>query len=104
MATASYRLLPVITLKEEIQGQDAEELVAKCPLDVFDIEDMGGGSKRAKVRVFFFIFFIAAQDQALTICSLFFFERERSLRAKVSDHPLVSEISLLWCRTFRFFR
>ena len=49
VATASYRLLPVITLKEEIEGQDAEELVAKCPLDVFDIEDLGGGSKRAKV-------------------------------------------------------
>ena len=42
-------MLPVITLKEEIEGQDAEELVAKCPLDVFDIEDLGGGSKRAKV-------------------------------------------------------
>lgn len=50
VATASYRLLPVITLNEEIEGQDAEELVAKCPLDVFDIEDLGGGSKRAKVR------------------------------------------------------
>eukprot|EP00903_Cladosiphon_okamuranus_P005518 g5496.t1 len=49
VATASYRLLPVITLKEEIEGQDAEELVAKCPLDVFDIEDLGGGNKRAKV-------------------------------------------------------
>lgn len=54
VATASYRLLPVITLKEEIVGQDAEELVAKCPLDVFDIEDLGGGSKWAKVRFFFF--------------------------------------------------
>lgn len=51
VATASYRLLPVVSLKEEIEGQDAEELVAKCPLDVFDIEDLGGGSKRAKVRL-----------------------------------------------------
>lgn len=50
VATASYRLLPVITLEEEIEGRDAEDLVAKCPLDVFDIEDLGGGSKRAKVR------------------------------------------------------
>lgn len=50
VATASYRLLPVITLNEEIEGQDAEELVAKCPLNVFDIEDLGGGDKRAKVR------------------------------------------------------
>lgn len=52
VATASYRLLPVVTLKEEIEGQDAEDLVAKCPLEVFDIEDLGGGSKRAKVHVF----------------------------------------------------
>lgn len=50
VATASYRLLPVIDLKEEVVGQDAEELVAKCPLNVFDIEDLGGGDKRAKVR------------------------------------------------------
>ncbi len=49
VATASYRLLPVITLKEEIKGEDADELVAKCPLEVFDIEDLGGGSRRAKV-------------------------------------------------------
>ena len=55
VATASYRLLPVITLKEEVVGQDAEELAAKCPLDVFDIEDLGGGSKRAKVRLFLFL-------------------------------------------------
>ncbi|CAM9658549.1 unnamed protein product [Ectocarpus sp. 6 AP-2014] len=49
VATASYRLLPVVTLKEEVEGQEAEELVAKCPLNVFDIEDLGGAGKRAKV-------------------------------------------------------
>lgn len=49
VATASYRLLPVISLKEDVEGHDAEELVAKCPLNVFDIEDLGDGSKRAKV-------------------------------------------------------
>lgn len=53
VATASYRLLPVVTLKQEVEGEEAEELVAKCPLDVFDIEDLGGGSKRAKVGAFF---------------------------------------------------
>lgn len=57
VATASYRLLPVITLKDDVMGQDAEELVAKCPLDVFDIEDLGGGSKRAKVRFFYLFLF-----------------------------------------------
>lgn len=50
VATASYRLLPVVTLKEEVEGQEAEELMAKCPLNVFDIEDLGGAGKRAKVR------------------------------------------------------
>lgn len=50
VATASYRLLPVISLKEEVVGQEADELVAKCPLNVFDIEDLGGGSKRAEVN------------------------------------------------------
>ena len=49
VATASYRLLPIVSLKEEIEDDDAEELVAKCPLNVFDIEDLGGGMKRAKV-------------------------------------------------------
>lgn len=49
VATASYRLLPVVTLKQEVEDEEAEELVAKCPLDVFDIEDLGGGGKRAKV-------------------------------------------------------
>lgn len=49
VATASYRLLPVVSLKEEIVGEEAEELVVKCPLNVFDIEDLGDGDKRAKV-------------------------------------------------------
>lgn len=50
VATASYRLLPVITLKEEVEGEEADDLVAKCPLGVFDIEDLDGGDRRAKVR------------------------------------------------------
>ena len=32
-----------------ILGAEAEELVAKCPLNVFDIEDMGKGKKQAVV-------------------------------------------------------
>lgn len=51
VATASYRLLPVVSLKQDVVGQEAEELVAKCPLNVFDIEDLGGGDTRAKVTV-----------------------------------------------------
>lgn len=41
VATAYYRLLPDITLNEVIKGEDAKELKAKCPMNVFDIEDSG---------------------------------------------------------------
>ena len=39
VATAAYRLMPVISFKQEVVGEKAEELVAKCPMKVFDIED-----------------------------------------------------------------
>jgi len=42
VATASYRLLPEIKLTENIKGSKAKELVEKCPMKVFDIEDIGG--------------------------------------------------------------
>lgn len=35
---ASYRLLPEIRLKE-LSEEESQELVAKCPMKVFDIED-----------------------------------------------------------------
>lgn len=41
VATASYRMLPEVTLKEEVDGERAHELVEKCPMNVFDIEDSG---------------------------------------------------------------
>ena len=41
VATAYYRLIPDISLNEEITGSEAEELKAKCPMNVFDIEDSG---------------------------------------------------------------
>ena len=51
VATASYRLLPQISFAEgaSIEGADAEELVAKCPMGVFDLEDLGGGRKGVAV-------------------------------------------------------
>jgi len=49
VSTATYRLLPEITFKEDITGEDAEELVNLCPMKVFDIEDLGKGAKRAVV-------------------------------------------------------
>jgi DNA-directed RNA polymerase I and III subunit RPAC1 len=45
VATASYRLLPVIDLQQQLSGDLAEELVAMCPMKVFDIEDLGRGKK-----------------------------------------------------------
>eukprot|EP01027_Heterolobosea_sp_BB2_P021055 GEZU01030114.1.p1 GENE.GEZU01030114.1~~GEZU01030114.1.p1 ORF type:complete len:380 (-),score=76.18 GEZU01030114.1:121-1212(-) len=48
VATATYRLLPEILLVGEIKGAHAEELVKKCPMNVYDIEDLGG-EKRAYV-------------------------------------------------------
>jgi DNA-directed RNA polymerase I and III subunit RPAC1 len=42
VATASYRLLPEVSFKQKVTGDLARELVAKCPMGVFDIEDIGG--------------------------------------------------------------
>ncbi|KAF2074475.1 hypothetical protein CYY_004220 [Polysphondylium violaceum] len=39
VCTASYRLLPVITVDPSVTGDKAKELVNKCPKKVFDIED-----------------------------------------------------------------
>lgn len=47
VATASYRLMPEVTLPQDVVGDEAKELTALCP-EVFDIEDIGGGAKSAK--------------------------------------------------------
>lgn len=45
VATASYRLLPQIELKEPIEGADAHALIKDgCAMNVFDIEDLCGVS------------------------------------------------------------
>jgi DNA-directed RNA polymerases I and III subunit RPAC1 len=41
VATASYRMLPEVTIKETVTGTRAQELVKLCPMGVFDIEDSG---------------------------------------------------------------
>jgi len=46
VATAAYRLLPDVTLPAPVVNAEAEELVKMCPLNVFDIEDLGGGSQK----------------------------------------------------------
>lgn len=58
VATAWYRMLPEVVLLEEIEDEDAIELVEKCPVNVFDIEDIGKGRKRATV----------ARPRACTLC------------------------------------
>jgi len=50
VATATYRLLPDVRIVEEVRDELADELVRKCPMKVFDIEDMGGGHRRAYVK------------------------------------------------------
>ncbi|KAG5550965.1 hypothetical protein RHGRI_009400 [Rhododendron griersonianum] len=56
VATAWYRMLPEVELLQELKGEMAEKLVKKCPVNVFDIEDLG--KKRATV----------ARPRACTLC------------------------------------
>ena len=49
VSTASYRMLPEINIVQETTGEKARELVKKCPMNVFDIEEVGGGVERAVV-------------------------------------------------------
>jgi DNA-directed RNA polymerase alpha subunit len=43
VATAFYRLLPEVTLTQQVEGEEAAALEKMCPKKVFDIEDLGGG-------------------------------------------------------------
>ncbi|PKA45703.1 DNA-directed RNA polymerase II subunit RPB3-A [Apostasia shenzhenica] len=49
VCTAWYRMLPEVLLLKEVKGNDAEELVKKCPVGVFDIEDIEHDVQRAVV-------------------------------------------------------
>jgi len=56
VATAFYRLMPDIEITKDIVGEDAEELVQTCPMNVYglaDIEDIGskGSKKKGKKAV-----------------------------------------------------
>ncbi|TXG75061.1 hypothetical protein ES332_1Z019100v1 [Gossypium tomentosum] len=48
VATAWYRMLPELRI-DYIEDDLAEELKSKCPVNVFDIEDLGKGRRRATV-------------------------------------------------------
>lgn len=49
VCTAFYRLLPQITFNKDILGANAEKLKQTCPMNVFDIEELPKGGKRAIV-------------------------------------------------------
>jgi DNA-directed RNA polymerase I and III subunit RPAC1 len=38
------------TYLRRVQGKEAEDLKAKCPMDVFDIEDLGGSLRATAAR------------------------------------------------------
>ncbi|GKV44567.1 hypothetical protein SLEP1_g51735 [Rubroshorea leprosula] len=43
VGTAWYRMLPEVVLSEHVEDDVAEELKRRCPVNVFDIEDIGNG-------------------------------------------------------------
>ena len=42
VCTASYKLLPEVVISKPILGENAQVLVDKCPMGVFDIENLDG--------------------------------------------------------------
>ncbi|KAF5821357.1 putative DNA-directed RNA polymerase [Helianthus annuus] len=79
VATAWYRMLPEVVLLQDIEDEDAQKLVNKCPVNVFDIEDMGKGVKRATV----------ARPRACTLCRECIREpgwEEKVALRRVKDH------------------
>lgn len=78
VATASYRMLPEVKLKTKLDGSIAQQLVEKCPMNVFDIED---GCARV------------AQPRACTMCRECIREPEWNERVELSrkrDHFIFS--------------
>lgn len=78
VATASYRMLPEVKLKSKVHGNTAQQLVEKCPMNVFDIED---GCARV------------AQPRACTMCRECIREPEWNERVELTrkrDHFIFS--------------
>lgn len=72
-------MLPEVILLKDIEDDDAEELVKKCPVNVFDIEDIAKGRKRATV----------ARPRACTLCRECIREpgwEEKVALRRVKDH------------------
>ncbi|GAV59664.1 RNA_pol_A_bac domain-containing protein/RNA_pol_L domain-containing protein [Cephalotus follicularis] len=80
VATAWYRMLPEVVLLKEVEGEMADILKAKCPVGVFDIEDIGNGKKRATV----------ANPRVCTLCRECIREEEKSdKKSDETSEPLV---------------
>ncbi|XP_031479185.1 uncharacterized protein LOC116250007 [Nymphaea colorata] len=75
VATAWYRMLPEVVLLKDVVGDKAEQLVAKCPVKVFDIEDLGGGNKKA----------VVTNSRACTLCRECIRKEERTASAGNED-------------------
>ncbi|XP_034249654.1 DNA-directed RNA polymerases I and III subunit RPAC1 [Thrips palmi] len=83
VATASYRLLPEITLTKDVEGELAERLQSCFSPGVIGLEDNGHGKKRAKVK-----------DARYDSCSrnVFRYEdlKDSVKMARVKDHYIFS--------------
>nr|GEU79244.1 DNA-directed RNA polymerases I and III subunit RPAC1 isoform X1 [Tanacetum cinerariifolium] len=78
VATAWYRMLPEVILLKGIEDEDPQKLVKKCPVNVFDIEDIGD-TRRATV----------ARPRACTLCRECIKEpvwEEKVALRRVKDH------------------
>jgi len=79
VATATYRLLPQISFKQDVEGELATKLVELCPMNVFDIEDLGGGKTKA----------VVARERNCSVCRECVREEEWKERVKLErkvDH------------------
>jgi DNA-directed RNA polymerase I and III subunit RPAC1 len=84
VATAWYRLLPRIDILGEVTDEQADALVAKCPMGCFDIEDLAGGGRRAVV---------SSKERDCTLCRECIREDEmaKTVRlARKKDHFIFS--------------
>lgn len=81
-ATVFYRQLPDVSFTEPFYGAEAQALKALCPMNVFDIEDLGNGPQA-----------VAARPRDCTVCRECVREPEREKRIKlrrVREHYIFS--------------
>lgn len=82
VCTAFYRQVPDVIIQKDVVGDDADTIQKRCPMNVFDIEDMGGE------RVL-----KAARPRQCTMCRECIREerfRPRIQLARVKDHFIFS--------------